>query len=164
MNDSLLRDGAKKWLINISSDPITKALVERSHLTKIQLETFLIDVLVGKTIQKPLTYEKKAKLRLITSGVSRGAFNRTLTQSRNNIIKSIYTIILLGYLGILETPNLEPYIEIANRIQTYTESYRELWKSKKVSDEHLHIVNMLQNEIEKTLRELSQPKEMSRKM
>jgi len=164
MKNSVLKDGTRKWLIGISTDPIAKSLVERSHLTKTQLETFLIDVLAGKTTQKPLTNEKKAKLRLITSGVSRGAFNRTLNQARNNVIKSIYTLILLGYLGILETPNLEPYMEIANRIQSYTEAYTELWKSKKVSDEHLRIVNMLQNEIEKTLRQLSQPKEMTRKM
>ena len=44
--------------------------------------------------------------------------------------KSIYTLILLGYLGVLETPNLEPYIEIANKIKNYTEMYRDLLKSK----------------------------------
>jgi hypothetical protein len=161
MKNPASRDNTKKWLIGISTDPIVKLLLERSNLTKIQLETFLIDVLIAKTTEKSLTYEKKAKLRLITSGVSRGAFNRTLRQARNNIIESIYTLILLGYLGVLETPNLEPYIEIANKIRNYTEVYRELLKSKKVSDEHVRIVNMLQNEIEKTLLQLSQPKGMS---
>jgi hypothetical protein len=163
MKSPPLRESARKWLMGISSDPISNSLVENSHLTKTQLETFLIDVLAGKATQKPLTFEKKAKLRLIGSGVSRGSFNRTLSQARNNITRSIYTLILLGYLGILETPNLEPYIEIANRIQTYTEAYREVWKSRKPSDEHLRIVNLLQNEIEKTLLQLSQPKQMSRK-
>mgnify|MGYP001112629201 CR=1 FL=1 len=162
MSNLVLKDGAKKWLVGIFSDPIAKSLIENSHLTKIQLETFLIDVLAGKTTEKILTYEKKAKFRLMPSGVSRGAFNRTLAQARSNIIKSIYTLILLGYLGILETPNLEPYMEIANRIQTYTDAYKEIWKSKKVSEEHIRIVNMLQNEIEKTIQQLSQPKEMKR--
>ncbi len=157
------KQNVKRWLIGISSDPIAKSLLENSHLTKTQLETFLIDVLAGKTAHKILTYEKKAKLRLITTGVSRGSFNRTLAQARKNVIKSIYTLILLGYLGLFETTNLEPYVEIANKIQTYTEAYRELLTSKKTSDEHLRIVNMLHNEIEKTLQQLSRPKEMSRK-
>jgi hypothetical protein len=163
MKNPVSRESTRKWLMGISIDPISNSLLENSHLTKTQLETFLIDVLAGKAARRSLTYEKKAKFRLVTSGVSRGSFNRTLTQARNNVIKSIYTLILLGYLGILETPNLEPYIEIANRIQTYAEAYREVWKSKKLSDEHLRIVNLLQNEIEKTLRQLSQPKQMSRK-
>jgi len=157
------KESVRKWLIGISTDPIAKSLLENSHLTKIQLETFLIDVLAGKTTRKILTYEKKAKLRLIKMGVSRGAYNRTLAQARKNIIKSIYTLILLGYLGLFETTSLEPYVEIANRIQTYTDAYRELLTSKNTSDEHLRIVNMLQNEIEKTLQQLSRPKEMSRK-
>jgi len=158
-----VKESIRRWLTGISTDPIAKSLLENSHLTKIQLETFLIDVLAGKTTRKFLTYEKKAKMRSIKTGVSRGAFNRTLAQARKNIIKSIYTLILLGYLGLFETTNLEPYIEIANRLQTYTEAYRELLTSKKASDEHLRIVNMLQNEIEKTLKQLSRPKEMSRR-
>jgi len=163
MSDDTTRNGAKRWLTGVFSDPIAKSLIENSHLTKIQLETFLIDVLAGKTLRKKLTYEKKAKFRLIPSGVSRGAFNRTLAQARGNIIKSIYTLILLGYLGILDTPNLEPYIEIANRIQSYTIAYSEAWKSKKTSEEQVRVLHMLQNEIEKTIKQLSQPKEMRRK-
>jgi len=162
VSNSVIKDGAKKWLVGIFSDPIAKSLIENSHLTKIQLETFLIDVLAGKTTGKIMTYEKKAKFRLMPSGVSRGAFNRTLAQARSNVIKSIYTLILLGYLGVLETPNLEPYMEIANRIQTYTDAYKELWKSRKGSEEHIRVVRMLQNEIEKTIQQLSRPKEMKR--
>ncbi len=157
------KQNVRRWLIGTFSDPITNSLLKNSHLTKTQLETFLIDVLSGKTTRKYYTYEKKAKLRLITAGVSRGSFNRTLAQARKNVIKSIYTLILLGYLGLFETTNLEPYVEIANRIQTYTEAYRELLTSKKSSDEYLRIVNMLQNEIEKTIQQLSQPKTMSRR-
>ncbi len=164
LDDSLIRDDVRRWIIGLFSDPIAKSLIENSHLTKIQLETFLIDVLAVKTTGKILTYEKKAKFRLIPSGVSRGAFNRTLAQARSNVIKSIYTLILLGYLGILETPNLDPYIEIANRIKVYSDTYKELWKSKKVSDERIRIIRMLQNEIEKTLQQLSKPIEMKRQM
>jgi len=159
----IAKQSVKRWLTGLFSDPITNSLLKNSHLTKTQLETFLIDVLAGKTTRKFYTYEKKAKLRIITSGVSRGSFNRTLAQARKNVIKSIYTLILLGYLGLFETTNLEPYVEIANKIQTYTEAYREGLTSKKSSNEYLRIVSMLQTEIEKTLQQLSRPKEMSRR-
>lgn len=148
----------QKWLESLISDPIAKALARNSHLTRTQLETFLIDALAEKASGKPVPYERKAKLRLIKSGVSRGAFNRTLAQARRNIAESIYTLILLGYLGIFDTSTLDPYVEIANKIRTYTEAYRDLWKRKKPSAEHLRVISMLQKEIENELVQLSKPR------
>jgi len=100
-------------------------------------------------------------LRLIKSGVSRGSFNRTLAQARRNIIRSIYTVILLGYLGIFEDPRLNPYIEISNKIKAYSEKYRELWESGKISREQVRMIRTLQEEIEKGLLALSRPRAMS---
>lgn len=164
MKGDVLKNDVYKWLTGLITDPISKILIKNSALTKIQIETFLIDVLAEKISEKSLKYEEKAKLRLIKSGVSRGAFNRTLAQARKNIIRSIYTVILLGYLGVFEGPRLDPYIEIANKLHTYTEAYKEAWKNKRVNSEHLRIVNMLQKEIEKGLKELSEPKAMSNKL
>ena len=138
-------------------------MIKNSNLTKTQVETFLIDVLAEKITEKNIIYEDKAKLRLIKSGVSRGAFNRTLAQARKNITRSIYSMILLGYLGVFETPRLDSYIEIANKIHTYAEAYRATWKNRRPSNEHLRIINMLQKEIEKGLQELTEPKAMSEK-
>jgi len=163
LKDAALKNEVQKWLIGLFQDPIVKILIKNSNLTKTQAETFLIDVLAEKISEKKLIYESKAKLRLIKSGVSRGAFNRTLAQARKNVIRSIYTVILLGYLGIFESPSLGLYIEIANRIHTYADAYKETWKNKRISDEHLRIINMLQEEIEKGLEELSKPKGMSEK-
>jgi len=70
------------------NDPIVKILTKNSRLTKTQLETFLIDALAENLAEKSLRYEEKAKLRLLRTGVSRGAFNRTLKQARRNIIQS----------------------------------------------------------------------------
>jgi hypothetical protein len=127
------------------------------------LETLLIDLLAEKISGKKIAYEDKAKMRLIKSGVSRGSFNRTLAQARENTIKSVYTLILLGYLGMLDTPNLEPYVEIANRIRDYMDAYRDFWQKGKQTKEHLKIMQMLQEELENGLMRLSRSKSMAGK-
>jgi len=153
----------RRWLSGIFRDPIVEILLKNSQLTKTQLETLLIDLLAEKISGKRIVYEDKAKMRLIKSGVSRGSFNRTLAQARNNTIKSIYTLILLGYLGILDTPNLDPYIEIANRIREYMEAYRNFWQKEKQSKEYLRILQMLQQELQNELLNLSRSNSMARK-
>jgi len=158
-----LKGDLQSWLTGLFNDPIALTLMKHSHLTRTQLETFLIDILAEKISGRTIIYERKAKLRLVKSGVSRGAFNRTLAQARRNIIKSIYTLILMGYLGVFESPCLEPYVEIANKIRTFTEAYKDAWKRKRVDSEHIRIINMLQKEIERSLRELSGVKSLSEK-
>ena len=163
MKDPSIKEEVQRWLISLNKDPIFKILLKNSNLTKVQAETFLIDILAEKISDKKVVYEDKAKLRLIKSGVSRGSFNRTLAQARRNIIKSIYTLILLGYLGIFEDPRLNPYIEISNKIKSYSEKYRKLWESGKISREHIRIIRILQEEIERELLTLSRPRAMSGK-
>ncbi|MEX2738790.1 MAG: hypothetical protein Q6356_006970, partial [Candidatus Wukongarchaeota archaeon] len=68
-----LKNTVQKWLTYSINDPIVKILSKNSHLTKTQLETFLIDVLAENTAGKSLKYEEKAKLRLLKTGISRGA-------------------------------------------------------------------------------------------
>ncbi|MEM2418289.1 MAG: hypothetical protein QXJ19_03990 [Candidatus Bathyarchaeia archaeon] len=164
MTESLLKEEVQAWLMSLNKDPIFKILLKNSNLTKVQAETFLIDILAEKIANKKLVYEEKAKLRLIKSGVSRGAFNRTLAQARKNIIKSIYTVILLGYLGIFDDPRLEPYIEIASKIKTYTEKYREIWETGKIGEDQIKFLQVLQSEIEKSLSNLSRARALSGKM
>ncbi len=161
MNDATPKSDVQAWLTSLFMDPIVITLLKSSHLTKIQLETFLIDILAEKISGKPVIYDRKAKLRLMKSGVSRGAFNRTLAQARRNTIRSIYTLILLGYLGVFDSPRLEPYVEIADKIRNYTEAYKGVWRAKRTSNEHLRILNMLQKEIERGLKGLSSAKALS---
>ncbi|MEM1514473.1 MAG: hypothetical protein QXH24_00225 [Candidatus Bathyarchaeia archaeon] len=164
MTEPSLKEEIQVWLTSLNKDPIFKTLLKNSNLTKIQAETFLIDILAEKITNKKLVYEEKAKLRSIKSGVSRGSFNRTLAQARRNIIRSIYTIILLGYLGILDDPRLEPYITIANKIKAYAEKYREIWEIKRIEEDQIKVLQSLQNEIEKRLLCLSRPSVLSGKM
>lgn len=163
LTDKSLKNDVRRWLLGIFRDPIVEILLKNSQLTKTQLETLLIDLLAEKISGKKIVYEEKAKMRLIKSGVSRGSFNRTLAQARGNVIKSIYTVILLGYLGILDTPNLEPYIEIANRIRDYMEAYQAFWKEKQTK-EYLKVLQMLQQSLEHELLNLSKQKSMSKKL
>ena len=150
-----LKEGVQSWLISSQNDPIAKTLAKNSHLTKTQLETLLIDVLSENIAGKPLKYDEKAKLRLTKAKISRGAFNRTLKQAKENVTKSIYTVLLLGYLGIFESTTLDPYLEIANKLQEYIEAYKNIPNKSEELNEHLKIIEMVREELETSLKQLS---------
>ena len=154
-----LKESVQSWLTSSLSDPIVKILAEKSHLTKTQLETLLIDVLSENAAGKPLKYDEKARLRLMKAKISRGAFNRTLRQAKENIIKAIYTVLLLGYLGIFESTTLDPYLEIANKLREYMEAYEGFPKKDGELDERLKIIEMIREELETSLKYLSNPSE-----
>lgn len=152
-----LKENVQKWLTSSSKDPIVKILAQNSNLTKTQLETILIDILAVNISEKSLKTDEKAKLRLLKEGVSRGAFNRTLRQARRNVIQSIYTILLLGYLGVFEDTRLDPFLEVANKLRTYMSAYKDMMGGEGVMDEHLRLVKMLREELEASLEKLSKP-------
>ena len=153
-----LREEARKWLTRSLDDPIAKILAKNSNLTETQLETLLIDILAENIFGKSLKYDQKAKIRL--SAVSRGAFNRTLRQARRNVIQSMYTIFLLGYLGVFDDTRLDPYLEIANKLQTYMKAHRDITE-KRQTNEYLRIIRTLREELEASLERLSKPRTMS---
>src|SRR5712692_2434038 len=66
-------------------DQITVGLRQRSNLTQAQFETILVDQLGNEMANKRLTREEMARLRQTSAKISRGAFNRTLKQSRTNV-------------------------------------------------------------------------------
>jgi len=158
-----LKENVQNWIIRSTSDPIIKILTKNSNLTKIQLETLLIDILAQNISGKPLKYDEKARLRLMKAGVSRGSFNRTLKQARRNIIQAIYTILLLGYLGIFDSTNLTPYLEISHKLKTYTDTYKDIFRGNKSSEEYLRIIKVLNEELEENLNALSNPGVLSEK-
>jgi hypothetical protein len=152
-----LKDGVNAWLNGALNDPIVKILAKNSHLTKTQLETLLIDILAENISGKQLKYDDKAALRLTRSKISRGSFNRTLKQSRENVIKSIYTVLLLGYLGVFETTTLDPYLEIANKLRDYVEAHQETPSKEEEVKDHLKLIEIIRNELETSLKQLSSP-------
>jgi hypothetical protein len=154
-----LKDNVQLWINGALNDPVVKILSKNSQLTKTQLETLLIDVLAEGMAGKPLKYDEKARLRLTKAKLSRGSFNRTLKQSKENVIKSIYTVLLLGYLGVFETTTLDPYLEIANKLKEYMEAHENLPQGIEGVEEHLRVIEMIREELETSLKRLSSPTE-----
>lgn len=154
-----LKESVQAWLISSLNDPIVKILAKNSQLTKTQLETLLIDILAENVSGKSLKYDEKARLRLSKAKISRGAFNRTLKQAKENVIKSIYTILLLGYLGVFEDTTLDPYLEIANKLHDFMEAYKNIPNKSEELDEHLKLIKMVREELENSLKKLSNPSE-----
>ncbi len=150
-----LKEGVQAWLNGALNDPIVKILAKNSQLTKTQLETLLIDVLAENMAGKQLKYDEKAKLRLTKAKISRGAFNRTLKQSKENVIKSIYTVLLLGYLGVFESTTLDPYLEIANKLHEYLEAHKDIPIESAELKGHLKVIEIIREELERSLKQLA---------
>ncbi len=152
-----LKEGLQPWLVSSMNDPVAKILAKNSHLTTTQLETLLIDILSESIAGKQLKYDEKARLRLTKAQITRGAFNRTARQAKENVIKSIYTVLLLGYLGIFESTVLDPYLEIAHKLRDYLEAYRSIPNKSDRLEEHLKVIEMIREELENSLKLLSNP-------
>jgi len=152
-----LKESIQSLIISSLNDPVAQILAKNSQLTKTQLETLLIDVLSEITAGKPLKYEEKPRLRLTKAKISRGAFNRTLKQAKQNVTRAIYTVLLLGYLGVFETTTLDPYLEIGNKLQEYIEAYKNMTNNTAEQVEHLKIIEMLREELEIRLKQLASP-------
>jgi hypothetical protein len=150
-----LKETVQNWLQTQLEDPIIKILAKGSNLTFTQLETLLIDVLAENIAQKHIRYEEKATFRRRSGKISRGAFNRTLSQAKSNIRSSIYTILLLGYLGILDHDSLIHYQEVSNALQSYIKGAKQLAESPNEYnglDKQAQIVDLLRKEFEKLLK------------
>lgn len=114
-------------------DEIVKLLLNKSSLTKNQFITLLIEHLSDIHFKKRITYENKAliKKRILKigkisdkklHGKTRGSFRRVLSQASLNVIRSIFTIFLLGYVGILDSPSLIPYVELSETIKSFIDA------------------------------------------
>jgi hypothetical protein len=147
----------QSWLMGSLDDPIVKIIAAGSHLTKTQLETLLIDVLADNIAGKPLKSYEKASMRLTKAKISRGAFSRTLLQAKENVIKSIYTVLLLGYLGVFESTTLDPYVEIGNQLHQYLEAYKNMATKGASPDQHLKAIEMVRQELQTSLKRLAIP-------
>jgi len=151
------KEEVQKLIKSLNSDPILEILLKNSNLTKAQLETVLIEVLTKNFLKNEVKSEEKTYFRS-RGKISRGAFNRTLKQARRNIIRSIYTIFLLGYLKLADSSSLIlQSIEISNKLRDYLEMQEKLLKDE---DSRLEALNIVRREIEKVLIEYSSSRDV----
>ncbi len=133
-------------------DPIVQTLLKNSNLTTIQFESLLISLLGEELAGKRLSGLEKTRLRREKVNLTRGSFNRTVAQARSNVVASVYTILLLGYVGLFDTPELIPFLEIASRIKTYVEQRRT--PPQAVTEEELRVTRIIAEELQRGIAEL----------
>lgn len=157
----------REYVRNILSDPIVNKLLSYSNITRVQFETLLINFLLDEGAGKPVKYKVKGFLRsptkkrrfrapLKTDGVTRGAFRRVLGQACANVIKSIYSLVLLGYVGILDSPSLHPYLDMSNIISNYMEQM-ELSYGKEQSKEKQAALKILEKNLLDMIQKYADP-------
>ncbi len=124
------REGTRLAIEETFRDRILSALLKRSNLTKVQFETLLVDQLGHDMANKRLTRNDMVQLRRDRKGISRGSFNRTLRQARENVVEAIYTVVILGYCGLTESPSIAPFLEASERLKSQTLELRDAAQNK----------------------------------
>jgi len=147
------RKNLKKFIDRSFRDPVAGILLKNSNLTKIQYETLIIDLLSDALSDNRIKYSEKALLR--SKKVSRGSFNRTLSQARRNIISAIYTILLLSYIGLFESAPFDEYQILSEKLREYVKIVQE-----SNSSQARGIIRRVEEELRKGIRELAEPKSL----
>ena len=110
-------ESIQKMVQKAFQDPITELLLKKSNLTNAQFETLMIDLLIDNISDEKISFKDKAYFR--ERKVSRGSFSRTLSQGRARVISSVFTILLLSYVGVLEGRPFEEYPILAEKLREY---------------------------------------------
>lgn len=98
-------------------DPIADLLLNNSNLTRVQFETLVIDLLTDIISDDKISFNQKTFFR--RNKVSRGSFSRSLSQARGNVISSIFTIVLLSYIGVFDAKPFDDYYFLAEKLKEY---------------------------------------------
>ena len=98
-------------------DPLTDLLLKNSVLTRTQFETLVIDMLTDIISDKKVSFQQKTLLR--SKKISRGSFSRSLSQARANVVSSVFTIVLLSYIGVFDERPFDEYYFLAEKLKEY---------------------------------------------
>jgi hypothetical protein len=131
-------------------DPITDLLLKNSNLTKTQFETLIIDLLIDIISDEKVSFHQKTLFR--RKNVSRGSFGRSLSQARKNVISSIFTIVLLSYIGVFKTRPFDDYEFLAEKLKEYI----SLMESQEVNYSK-DVLRQIEIELIAGIRELATP-------
>ncbi len=164
MTESPERNRLKRLAVSARrtmQEPILRALLKRSSLTETQLETLLIDLVVEDGVGEHVSYNDKAAMRTAglrsSRGVSRGAFNRTLSQARKNVMNAIYTMLLLAYLGLFDLDVFRPFEEISGKISEYRRMRETLANRSDLSVEEIESYRIIEQTIIDAIQQFSSP-------
>jgi len=142
-------ENLQKIIYKTFRDPIAGLLLKQSNLTRIQFETLIIDLLTDILSDKKLSFYEKSLFR--KEKVSRGSFSRTLAQARSSVISSIFTIVLLSYIGVFDKP-FEEYQELAEKLRDYLDTIED-----KKEGRSSVMLKRLEEELLAGIRALSKP-------
>jgi hypothetical protein len=145
--------GARQLLNTTFHDPIAQTLLIHSNLTRAQLETVLISMLGQELSGRTLQSRERVLLRPTKPKLTRGSFNRTLSQGRRNVVRSIYTILLLGYVGLFDSPELQPFLELASRMKAYIEQGEA--SETMTSEARREVMKVIGKELEEAINSLA---------
>ena len=136
-------------LATLKDDRLAKILLRNSHLTQVQFATLIIDALWPPTQSSHENERSRSSRRK----VSKGAFNRSLAQARRNVIKSIYTVFLLAYFGLFDSPKLEPFLRLGDEMKTFLDAKQET--SVKGEAAALDAMKTLEDALESSISDLA---------
>ena len=77
----------------------------------------MIDLLIDVMSEEKVPFKNKVIYR--NKKVSRGSFSRTLGQGRRRVISSIFTIVLLSYVGVFDAKPFEEYQNLVEKLRDY---------------------------------------------
>ena len=135
-------------------DPIASILLKNSHITITQYETLVIEYLTNIASDTVIPFKDKALYR--GKKVSRGSFSRTLAQARGNIISSIYTILLLAYIGVFDTVPFDDYRNLAEKLSEYNQLIDLSDGSQSVQ-----LLRRIERELTEGIKKLAEPKSLA---
>jgi hypothetical protein len=144
----------QKMIDRAYKDAIADILLKNSNITVTQYETLIIEYLTSIASDSEITFENKALYR--SKKVSRGSFSRTLSQARGNIISSIYTILLLAYIGIFDTVPFDDYKDLAEKLS----EYRQLIDFSN-GPQSAQLLRRIERELVEGIRTLAEPRSLS---
>lgn len=94
---------------SIKTDIIVEKLLEESNLTSKQLKALIL-------------YSNNIEQRIVENGhvdfdgkkIPKGAFFRILSQAKENVRKSIITLILMSYIGLMDAEHFSTIMQITS--------------------------------------------------
>ena len=144
----------QKLIDRAYKDPIGSILLKNSNITNTQYETLVIDYVTNMKDDMEITFRDKAFYR--NKKVSRGSFSRTLSQARGNIISSIYTLLLLAYIGVFDTVPFDDYKNLAEKLSEYNQLI-----DLSEDPQSAQLLRRIERELAEGIKILSEPKSLA---